>query len=171
MQILDASSALDLPALATSTVTDALTVERVGMDRYAEIRALNEAIFGEARVIHRLDRPDLTLLVARWQGRPAGFKVGYGESRTTFYSAKGGVLADVRRRGVARALLVALEAEALRLGFERFAFDTFPNKHPGMTVLALAEGFAVTAAGYNAAYRDYRLRFERALGGAPASEQ
>lgn len=164
MQILDAPS-----ALATSTVSDALTVERVGLDRYADIRALNEAIFGEPRVIHRLDRPDLTLLIAAWYGRPVGFKVGYGESRTTFYSAKGGVLAEARRRGVARALLAALETEALRLGYERFAFDTFPNKHPGMTVMALGEGFAVTAAGYNAAYRDYRLRFERALGEARAS--
>ena len=155
MQILDAPTALD--------ASRPLAIERVGMDRFAEVRALNEAIFGEPRVIHRLDRADLTLLVATWLGRPVGFKVGYGESRSTFYSAKGGVLAEARRRGVARALLAALEAEAERMGYVRFAFDTFPNKHPGMTVMALAEGFAVTAAGYNAAYRDYRIRFERAL--------
>ena len=125
---------------------DALEIERVGLDRFDEVRALNEAVFGESRVIYRLDREDLTVLLARWQGRVAGFKVGYGESRTTFYSAKGGVLPEARR-----------------LGYARFAFDTFPNKHPGMTVMALAAGFEVTAAGYNAAYRDYRLRFERDL--------
>ena len=163
MQILDAP-------LSPLVATGALAVERLGMDRFSEVRALNEAVFGDARVIHRLDRTDLTLLVATLRGRPVGFKVGYGESRTTFYSAKGGVLPQARRRGVARALLAALSAEAARMGYERFAFDTFPNKHPGMTVMALAEGFAVTAAGYNAAYRDYRLRFERALGPAASGQ-
>ena len=45
------------------------------------------------------------ILLARRDGRTVGFKVGYAESRSTFYSAKGGVLPDERRHGVARALL------------------------------------------------------------------
>ena len=141
----------------------ALAIERLDLDRYDEIRQLNRAVFGEDRVIFRLDRDDLTLLLARVGGEPVGYKVGYGESTTTFYSAKGGVVDDWRRRGVARALLAQMEAEARRLGYTRFAYDTFPNKHPGMTALGMAEGYRVTAAGYNAAYRDFRLRFERAL--------
>jgi hypothetical protein len=32
-----------------------------------------------------------------------------------------------------------------------------------MTVMGLAEGFVVTAAGYNAAYRDFRVRFEKGI--------
>jgi hypothetical protein len=52
---------------------------------------------------------------------------------------------------------------AARRGYDRFAYDTFPNKHPGMTVLGLDEGFEVTRAGYSARYEDYRLRFEKAL--------
>lgn len=145
-----------------SAVSD-LAIERVELDRLAEVRALNTAIFGDARVIHRLDRDRLTMLLATLDGEAVGFKVGYAESRDTFYSAKGGVLAHVRRRGVARALLVRMADEARAMGFARFAYDTFPNKHPGMTVLGLAEGFAVTAAGFNSSYRDYRLRFEKAL--------
>lgn len=140
-----------------------LTIEVVGLDRFAEVEAINEAVFGERRVIYRLDRDDLTILLAQSGGRVIGFKVGYGESAGVFYSAKGGVLPEARRAGVARALLYRLQDEARALRYRRFAFDTFPNKHPGMTVLALAEGFRVTAAGYNAAYRDYRLRFEKAL--------
>ena len=58
---------------------------------------------------------------------------------------------------------ILLEEEARRLGYDRFAYDTFPNMHPGMTVLGLREGFEVTAAGYNATYQDYRIRFEKAL--------
>ena len=145
-----------------------MAVIGVGIDvadvaRFEEIRRLNEAVFGEPRVIYRLDRDDLVLLVARVGGDAVGYKVGYGESRTTFYSAKGGVLDGWRRLGIARALLDRMEAEARALGYRRFAYDTFPNKHPGMTVMGLAEGFTVTAAGYNAAYRDFRLRFERDL--------
>ncbi|MFN3597744.1 MAG: GNAT family N-acetyltransferase [Rubricoccaceae bacterium] len=154
MQIAATPSVCALPDLA---------IEAVGLDRFAEVEAINEAIFGERRVIYRLDRDDLTILLARSGGDVVGFKVGYGESAGVFYSAKGGVLPEARRAGVARALLYRLQDEARALGYRRFAFDTFPNKHPGMTVLALAEGFRVTAAGYNAAYRDYRLRFEKPL--------
>ncbi len=140
-----------------------LHIERVGMERFLDVQALNAQVFGDARVIQRLDRPDLLILLAFVDGRPAGFKVGYAESRTTFYSAKGGVLDGFRRRGVARAMLHRMQEEVRRMGYARFAYDTFPNKNPGMTVMGLAEGFAVTAAGYNTAYKDYRLRFEKAL--------
>ena len=140
-----------------------LTIERLDLDRIDVVRRLNLEVFGDDRVILRFDRDDLVILLARVAGEPVGYKVGYRESATTFYSAKGGVLAEWRRRGVARALMVRMEDEARALGYVRFAFDTFPNKHPGMTVFALAERFEVTAAGYNAAYRDYRLRFERPL--------
>ena len=140
-----------------------VAIARVGMEEFDTIRRLNRAVFGEDRVIFRLDRDDLTLLLAHVGGEAVGYKVGYGESVTTFYSAKGGVLPGHRRTGIARRLLDAMEDEARRMGYVRFAYDTFPNKHPGMTVMGLAAGFAVTAAGYNAAYRDYRLRFERDL--------
>ena len=148
---------------APAPCADGLAVEPVGMDRYGEIQSINAAVFGESRVIHRLDRDDLLLLLATLDGAPVGFKVGYAESATTFYSAKGGVVEGARRRGIARALLDRMRDEARARGYVRFAFDTFPNKHPGMTVLALAGGFTVVAAGYNAAYRDYRLRFEQPL--------
>ena len=140
-----------------------LRIERVPVERYPEVQALNEVVFGERRVIFRLDRADLVLLLAWLYGQRVGYKVGYAEDGVTFYSAKGGVLVDYRRRGIARALLYRMMGEARDLGYRRFAYDTFPNKHSGMTVLGLTEGFAVTAAGYNAAYEDYRIRFEKAL--------
>lgn len=151
------------PTAAVQTVADTVQIARVGMESLPTIRHLNQAIFGEARVINQLDRRDLLMLLATLDGEPVGFKVGYGLSRTTYYSAKGGVLEPWRGRGIARALLHAMEAEARRLGYARFAYDTFPNMHPGMTVLGLREGFEVTAAGYNATYQDYRIRFEKAL--------
>lgn len=154
---------IDAPPLPATLGPPGLRIVRLGRGRIDEVRALNRAVFGDERVIYRLDREDLVLLLATVEGEPVGYKVGYRENETTFYSAKGGVLRPWRRRGVARALLARMEAEARRLGYARFAYDTFPNKHPGMTVMGLAHGYTVTAAGYNAAYRDYRIRFERDL--------
>lgn len=143
--------------------TGTLRIERVGMEAFPTIRRLNETIFGEARVINQLDRPDLLMLLAYVESEPVGFKVGYGETKTVFYSAKGGVLEAYRRQGIARALLHAMLDEVRQMGYRRFAYDTFPNKNPGMAVLGLTEGFRVTAAGFNAAYQDYRLRLEKPL--------
>ena len=140
-----------------------LRIERVPLARYPELQALNRLVFGDDRVIFRLDRADIVLLLAWVGGEAVGYKVGYAEDRTTFYSAKGGVLDGYRRRGIARALLDRMMDEARALGYRRFAFDTFPNRHHGMTIMGLVEGFTVTAAGYNAAYKDYRIRFEKAL--------
>jgi len=130
------------------------------MDALPVVRELNQTIFGEPRVINQFDRPDLLILLATVDGDPVGFKIGYGESRSTFYSAKGGVLEAYRRQGVARALLDAMIAEVRRMGYRHFAYDTFPNMHPGMTIMGLERGFRVTAAGFNSTYRDYRLRLE-----------
>ncbi len=138
-------------------------IERLGMDRYAEVQEMNETVFGERRVIFRLDRPDVLFLVAYVGDQAVGYKVGYGEDRKTYYSAKGAVLEPYRRQGIARALLYRMQDEVRSMGYRRLAFDTFPNLHLGMTVLGLNEGYRVATAGYNAAYQDYRIRFEKVL--------
>jgi ribosomal protein S18 acetylase RimI-like enzyme len=140
-----------------------LEIVAIDMARLDIIRALNEAIFRETRIINTFQRLDLLLLVAYVEGEPAGFKVGYQEGRHTFYSAKGGVLPQYRRRGVARALLFDMIERVRRCGYATFAYDTFPNKNPGMTVMGLQEGFRVTRADFNTHYRDYRIRLEIGL--------
>ena len=127
------------------------------------VRRLNVEIFEERRIINTLDRPDLLILLAMVEDEAVGFKVGYRENRFAFYSAKGGILPAYRRQGIARRLLHEMMSYARTNGYVRFAYDTFPNKHPGMTVLGLAEGFRVVKADYNAMYRDFRLRFEKKL--------
>lgn len=144
-------------------LSDQITVAEVDVEVLPVIRNLNAMIFDESRVINTFDRHDLMLLLAYHGEEPVGFKVGYRENRYTFYSAKGGVVPAYRRRGVARLLLYDMMERARARGYLRFAYDTFPNKHPGMTVLGLAEGFRVMKADYNPSYRDYRLRFEKKL--------
>jgi GNAT superfamily N-acetyltransferase len=142
---------------------EGLEVRQVGMDVLPTIQDLNLEIFEEERVINSFERDDLLILVAYLANEPIGFKIGYRENRYTFYSAKGGVLAPHRRSGVARALLNEMCEVARDWGYSRLAYDTFPNRHPGMTIMGLLEGFRVTDAGFNRAYRDFRVRLEKAL--------
>ena len=146
-----------------SDVRPTLEVVKADVRQIDVVRRLNVEIFDERRIINTLDRPDLLMLLAVLDGEPVGFKVGYRENRFTFYSAKGGILPEHRRQGLARHLLHAMVDHARTGGYVRFAYDTFPNKHAGMTVLGLAEGFRVVKADYNAMYRDFRLRFEKKL--------
>lgn len=140
-----------------------LRIASISREERPLIRTLNEAIFGDTEVIRSFDRRNLLMLVAWLRGDPVGFKVGYQLKPRVFYSAKGGVVPEARRQGIARALLHAMLNRVRERGYRRFVFDTFPNKHPGMTILALNEGFRVVQAGFNPEYSDYRLRFARSF--------
>lgn len=158
---------MDLLRQISTSSTDSgipdLTISTITLDELDVIGDMNRILFSEDRIINSLERKDLMLLVAHFEGMPAGFKVGYRENRFVFYSAKGGVLPDFRRRGIARLLMYEMMDRAFEIGYSRFAFDTFPNLHPGMTVLAVTEGFRLIKSDYNTAYREYRLRFEKKL--------
>jgi len=140
-----------------------LTIHQLGIGDLDAIRHLNHLIFAEDRVINSFEKEDLLILVARIDGKPVGFKVGYRENKKIFYSAKGGVLPEYRRQGLALHLLKHMMIRAKQMNYSIVAFDTFPNLHPGMTILALANGFRLIKSDFNAVYKEYRLRFERRL--------
>lgn len=137
-----------------------LEISEVSIDHLDTIRRLNVEIFDDSHIIKTFDRDDLLMLLAWTREIPVGFKVGYRLDEQTFYSAKGGVHPSHRRKGIARALLHAMLDVVEQRGYARFIYDTFPNKHPGMTILGLNEGFEVIRAGYSPQFQDYRLRFE-----------
>lgn len=143
------------PAVATSP----LRIERVGMEAIDVLRALNRVIFQEERLINTLERQDLVLLLAYVEGTPCAFKMGYRRSLRTFYSAKGGVLPAYRRRGIAELLNEVMIGHAKALGCTAYGFDTFPNRHPGMSMLAMRDGYRLVKADYIDFMSDYRLSF------------
>lgn len=157
---MDHHHSLSLSTDAKELAAVPLDITEVGMDRLDTIRRLNVAVFDDEHIINTFDREDLLMLLAQTAETAVGFKLGYRLDATTFYSAKGGVHPAYRRKGIARALLHEMLAIVRERGYERFVYDTFPNKHPGMTVLGLDEGFQVIRAGYSPQYEDYRLRFE-----------
>lgn len=144
---------------ASELAEDPIEISEVGMEQIGTIRRLNVEIFEDSNIIQTFERDDLLMLLARIAGTAVAFKVGYQLDTHTFYSAKGGVHPSHRRKGIARALLHAMLDLVEKRGYDRFVYDTFPNKHPGMTILGLDEGFQVIRAGYSTEYQDYRLRF------------
>ena len=140
-----------------------VVIRRLGIEDLAIIDRMNREIFGEKRIINSFDRGDLLILLAEVDGQPVGFKMGYRQNRLVYYSAKGGVLAPWRNRGIAVALMDQMLDYARASGYRRFAYDTFPNKHPGMAVLGLKRGFRITEADFNRTYEDFRIRFETSL--------
>lgn len=162
MQITEYTRRIAAPAVA-QRFGQSLYIDQVDLGRLEVIHELNTRIFQEERVINTFERDDLLLLIASVGDQPVGFKVGYRENRFSFYSAKGGVLEEYRRCGIARALLNEMMNVVQERGYRRFAFDTFPNRHPGMVVMGLIEGFRVVKADYNPTYKDYRIRLEKKL--------
>lgn len=163
MRIRSQEKAALLPEVEETGREGVVRIVEVDLSALDVIRGLNVVIFDEERVINTFERDDLLMLVAYVGDAPAGFKIGYRENRQTFYSAKGGVLSEHRRRGLARRMLYDMMERVRRKGYTRFAFDTFPNRNPGMAILGLNEGFRIVKADFNTVYRDYRLRFEKKL--------
>lgn len=151
------------PEEAASLIAEHASVVEIGHSEIEVIKDLNCAIFKEERIINTFDREDLMMLVVIVDGRPVGFKIGYRENRFVYYSAKGGVLPQHRRRGLARKMLYEMMTRARDRGYVRFAFDTFPNRGPGMAVMGMREGFRVVKADFNKTYKDWRIRFEKRL--------
>lgn len=148
----------------TNAISDRdIEIREVGLDELPVISRMNWTLFNERRIINRFDRADLMMLVAYADGDPVGFKVGYGKADGVYYSAKGGTVPLVRRRGIARILLDEMIDRAIKLGYQRFAFDTFPSLHVGMTLMAIDAGFVINGVDYSESMNAYRFRFIRDL--------
>ena len=147
------------PAAASSHVS----IVEVDLNSLNVIKEMNAEIFKEERIINTFDREDLMMLLTLVDDEPVGFKIGYRENRFVYYSAKGGVRERFRRQGLASKMLYYMMDEARARGYIRFAYDTFPNKDQGMTILGLNEGFRVVKADFNKTYKDWRLRLEKRL--------
>ncbi len=88
-------------------------------------------------------RPYLALLSLH-EGEAVGYKVGYEESPTRFYSWIGAVLPGFRGQGRARQLLQAQEAWCQEQGYEQITVWS-ENRYRSMMIFLLKEGYDVSA--------------------------
>lgn len=100
--------------------------------------------------------------VAEYEGKIAGFKVGYAKGEQLFYSWMGGVLPEFRQFGVAKALAVEQEKWARAQGFTRIQFKT-RNRLKAMLHFALGNGFDIVAVEPRESLDEYRILLEKVL--------
>jgi len=102
------------------------------------------------------------ILVAEWDGIPAGFKVGYAKSQQLFYSWMGGVLPDFRGRGIASALAATQEEMLKQMDYTTVELKT-RNCHRGMLIFALRSGFYVTGFSERDNWEEHRIYLRKNL--------
>lgn len=82
------------------------------------------------------------LLLARINGKPVGFKLGYRLDQKTFYSWLGGVLPEWRGLGVAQDLMNEQHQWCLQQGYTQIQTKTV-SSFRDMIVLNLKSGFQI----------------------------
>ncbi|HKJ34239.1 MAG TPA: hypothetical protein VKA34_20600 [Balneolales bacterium] len=142
---------------------DDIDINRYGRSDVYRVKEINRIIFGEDRIINQYHHPDIVLLIASYNKLPVGYKIGYGRPGRVFYSAKGGIIPAFRRKGIAKKLLNLMMYEVYQMDYKVFSYDTFPNKHRGMIILGLNEGFKISDAKWNEYYQDYQIHLEKDL--------
>ncbi|MCB0080899.1 MAG: GNAT family N-acetyltransferase [Caldilineaceae bacterium] len=136
------------------TIAEALIVET----------ALPEFSATRAEIDYRQrmgDAPSL-ILVAEVDGVLAGYKVGYAQSNTLFYSWLGGVLPAYRRLGLAQRLLEHQEQWAAQQGYDALEVRS-KNKFPGMLILLLKNGYKIVGVEANAPLHERKITFRKEL--------
>ena len=101
------------------------------------------------------------ILIAFENEKPIGFKVGY-ERNDTFYSWMGGVLAEYRKSGVAKALATTQEDWARKNGFQTITFKT-RNRLKGMLIFAMKNNFNIISVEPRDTLGEYRILLRKDL--------
>lgn len=108
------------------------------------------------------DVPHL-ILIAEYDGEPAGFKVGYERyHHDTFYSWMGGVLPNFRRKGIATMLADEQEKWAKNRGYTKIMFKT-RNRLTNMIHFGLNREFLIVDLIKTGKPEEYRIVMEKSL--------
>ncbi|TMO80441.1 N-acetyltransferase [Pseudoalteromonas sp. S3776] len=93
----------------------------------------------------RLNNKKALILVAYHENELVGFKIGYEQSNSQFYSWLGGVHHKYRRRGIAKKLLIQQEQWAAEQGYTHIHVKSM-NRFPQMLSMLITNGYHI--AGY-----------------------
>lgn len=113
----------------------------------------------------RLAGKPMLILIARAEGRPVAYKLGYAISDREFYSWLGGVLPEYRRKGIASELRQVQEAWAREQGYHCVRVKSM-NRYPAMLQLLIASGYHIVGYEENAlvpASGEGKILFKRTL--------
>ena len=125
---------------AETKLTSELAIQLIELSQ--QIPELNRPLTHEV-LAERLDGKTSLILLAFVEGELAGFKLGYEQEETIFYSWLVGVALDFRRLGLAQSLLEYQETWARRQGYNHIQVKTM-NRFPGMLNLLINNRYMIT---------------------------
>jgi GNAT superfamily N-acetyltransferase len=122
-------------------------VDIVGPEDLPEIVRLFNQIFRPSRDLESfrrryLGRYNILQLVARVDGKPVGFFLGFELKPSVFFAWFYGVLPECRRQGIASQLMDAVHSWASSNEYETIRFECH-NQHRPMLHLAIAQGYDI----------------------------
>ncbi len=126
-------------------------------DLYNEVfRPSRDRSFFERRIRGRINP---LILLARVDGRPVGFSIGYENKPGTFYCWLIGVLQDFRRAGIASQLMEAMAAWSSDNGYHTIRFECFNWQRP-MLHVAIGQGYDLVGQRFDRQSHDNLLILE-----------
>jgi GNAT superfamily N-acetyltransferase len=145
------------------------TIDVVGMDELPMIVELYNQIFRPHRQIDSfrrryLGRYNVLQLVARVDGKPVGFFLGFELKPDVFFAWFYGVLPDHRRGGVGSQLMEAAQSWATQHSYEWIRLECH-NQHRPLLHLAIALGYDIVGIRWDADRGDNLIIFEKSLTG------
>jgi GNAT superfamily N-acetyltransferase len=109
-----------------------------------------------------LGRYNCLTLLARMEDQPVGFWIGFELKPGMFYHWLGGVLADVRRHGVAKQLHEAQKSWAKDHGYEFIRCECL-NHQREFIHFAVETGFDIVGIRWDSTHADNLVVFEKNL--------
>ncbi len=144
-----------------------VVVDMVGPEELPTIVDLYNQIFRPPRDLESFRRRyrgryNVLQLVARHQGRPVGFFLGFELKPTVFFAWFYGVIPEFRRQGVATQLMDAAHSWALQNEYESVRFECH-NQHRPMLHLAIALQYDIVGIRWDGDRGDNLVLFEKPL--------
>ncbi|MCL6269069.1 GNAT family N-acetyltransferase [Sansalvadorimonas sp. 2012CJ34-2] len=111
---------------------------------------------------NKLEGKNHLILIARDNGQPVGFKIGYQLSDHQFYSWLGGVAPDYRGQGVARKLRELQKSWAFDNGYTSIQVKS-KNRFPAMLQMLISSGYKICGYEDLGSIDDNKIHFIKGL--------
>lgn len=116
-----------------------------------------------------LGRYNSVLLLARLDGAPVGFFLGFELKPSVYFAWLFGVVPDCRRLGIASQLMEAMHSWVVDHGYAAIRLEC-QNQHRPMLHMAIAQGYDVVGIRWDPDRGHNLVIFEKSLGVGEADE-
>jgi GNAT superfamily N-acetyltransferase len=146
---------------------DDVVIDEVGIDQLPGIVELFNKIFRPTRTLEQferryLGRHNILQLVAKDEGKPIGFFLGFELKPDTFFAWFYGVLPENRRHGLGSQLIEAAHAWVKAKGYPTMRLECYNTQRP-MLHLAIELGYDIVGIRWDPSRTQNLVIFEKKL--------